>query len=79
MLNSDFGAPMKKKETADSQRPLYIWNSELGKWMLNIDDTLQDCATKSPALANVHHAPYGRRKPPRQLGWIEWIYLVLTL
>jgi hypothetical protein len=23
--------------------------------------------------------PYGHRKPPNQLGWIEWIYLVLTI
>ena len=23
--------------------------------------------------------PYGRRKPPNQLGWIEWIYLLLTV
>jgi len=23
--------------------------------------------------------PYGHRKPPNQLGWIEWIYLLLTV
>lgn len=23
--------------------------------------------------------PYGRRKPPNQLGWLEWIYLLLTV
>ena len=23
--------------------------------------------------------PYGHRKPPNQLGWLEWIYLVLTV
>ena len=23
--------------------------------------------------------PYGRSKPPNQLGWIEWIYLLLTV
>jgi len=24
------------------------------------------------------HKSYGHRKPPNQLGWIEWIYLLLT-